>query len=87
MRSAARKMTNAPAALVPAEVQITPQEHKRIARLAYSGKHGASRWLFGRGLVPSRSRAPPQEVRLYGYEGPAPSRASVSDRFQRLEER
>ena len=36
MRSAARKMTNAPAALVPAEVQIRPQEHKRIARLAYS---------------------------------------------------
>jgi hypothetical protein len=36
MRSAARKMTNAPAAPVPAEVQITPQEHKRIARLAYS---------------------------------------------------
>ena len=36
MRSAAKKMNNAPAGVAPAEVQITPQEHKRIARLAYS---------------------------------------------------
>jgi len=36
MRSAARKMTNVPALPVPAEVHITPQDHKRIARLAYS---------------------------------------------------
>ena len=36
MRSAARKVTNAPAGAAPAEVPITPLEHKRIARLAYS---------------------------------------------------
>jgi hypothetical protein len=36
MRSAAKKLTNIPAGAVPAEAPITPQEHKRIARLAYA---------------------------------------------------
>jgi hypothetical protein len=36
MRSAAKKMTKAPAGAAPTEVRTTPLEHKRIARLAYS---------------------------------------------------